>query len=125
LERTHKNVQPNVSNKKTCFKQKDLQLVHDFFQVALGVFSDNFNHLLADTTNLSGLCVASLLCLVLSPGGKSNHEDTKGVAIRGADINISFDQRLPFLDQRALLVASHLHAVKVSHAIISLHIITR
>jgi len=97
---------------------------NEFLQVALGVLNNDFAHLLTDSTDLCGLCVTGLLGLVLPLHGESNAEDAEGVAIRGADVNISFDKRLPLLDEGAQLITGHFHAVEVGNAVVTLYIVT-
>lgn len=55
---------------------------------------DVLDHLGANLADLGGLCVASLLHLVLSLGGESNAEQTKEVSVGGLDGAVGFNHGL-------------------------------
>ena len=87
------------------------------------MIDDNFEHLLADIADLSGLGIASrfggLSVLLL---GETNSEDTKGISISSSNVNVCLDQRLPLADKRAKLVTGHVHAVEIGENIVALNI---
>ena len=87
------------------------------------LLGDDFSHLSADLVHLGGLSVAGLLVLVLLLAGEGNAEQTELVAVVGGDLHVALNQSLPLLDQRAELVASDVHAVEESDALISLHVL--
>jgi len=63
-------------------------------------------------SNLARLCIASPLHLVAAPLGKANAEHPQSVIISGLHIYMSFDQSLPFSDQRPQLVSCEIHSLK-------------
>lgn len=113
------------SAKRGMLWSEDLQFLDQFLQVALGgFFGHDLEHLLSDVADLAGLGVASgsstLVWLLL---GEGDGEHTKDVSVSGADINTAFDQSLPLADQRAKLVAGHVHAVEVGDNVGTLDIL--
>lgn len=66
-----------------------------------GFPSNNFHHLLSDLADLGGLCVGSLLNLIVSFLSESNHEETDQVVVGGLDNSVGFDQCLPLSYQRS------------------------
>ena len=99
--------------------------MYKLLKFALGsLLSHDLEHLLADVSNLASLSIASrldgLVGLLL---GESNSEQAQVVAIGGAHVNVSLNKGLPLSDQRAQLVAGHVHATEVGHDIIALDIL--
>lgn len=75
------------------------QFVDDFLQVRAGhITGDDVRHLLADGTHLRVLGVACLALRQLILGGETDAEHTQQVAIGGLDIDVGFNECLPFLD---------------------------
>ena len=66
------------------------------------------------------LGVASLLLLGLIFVGETDAEDTQQVTVDCLDVNVSLDQRLPFLDHGAQFVRRQVHAVEVRQQIAAL-----
>ena len=63
-------------------------------------------------SNLARLGVASPLYLVTASLSEANTEHPQGVTIGGLHIYMSFNQSLPFSDQRPQLVSSEIHSLK-------------
>mmetsp|Transcript_14761 Transcript_14761/g.44455 ORF Transcript_14761/g.44455 Transcript_14761/m.44455 type:complete len:227 (+) Transcript_14761:463-1143(+) len=100
------------------------ELKHELPQVALGgLLRHALNHAAADGLDLRALGVASLLELVLGLLGEADAEHAQDVAIRGAHVAAGLDERLPLADDRADLVAGHVHAVEVGEDVVALHIL--
>lgn len=75
------------------------QLVDDLLQVRAGnVANDDVGHLLANGFDLRSLCIAGFAMRRAILGGESNAEHTQCVAIGSLDIDMAFDQCLPFLN---------------------------
>ena len=54
--------------------------------------------------------------------GETNAEKTQEVSISGLNIDMCFNQSLPFLDHGAELVSGQIHAVELSQAVLALNI---
>jgi len=80
------------------------------------------DHFFADGTNLGGLGVTRLLQLVVLLFREGNAEHAHDVSVGGASINITLDDALLLLNQRAELVPGHVHAVEVKKAVVSLNV---
>lgn len=75
------------------------QFVDNFLQVRAGdVADDDVVHLLADHLDLRWLSVARLTVRRSVLGGEPNAENAECVSVGGLDINVAFNQCLPFLD---------------------------
>ncbi len=61
--------------------------------------------------HLSGLCVARALDLALALLGEGDAEDADRVAIRGLDVHVGLNQRLPLAHHGAELVGGEIHAL--------------
>jgi len=68
------------------------------------------------------LSIRCLAELVGSSLGESNREKTQIVAIGRFNVDMGFDECLPFADQRTEFVVGEVHAVKVGEAFGTLHI---
>jgi len=80
------------------------QFVDHFAQIGRRDFArHNFDHLAADLTNLRVLSVRRLPLLIVMFLGESDAEQTEQKAIARFHVDVRFDQRLPFLHQRAQL----------------------
>ena len=55
--------------------------------------------------------------------GKGDAEHTYDVSVGGTTIDIGLDDALLLFDERAKLVAGHVHAVKVEEAIVALNVL--
>jgi len=101
------------------------ELTDGALEVYLGeVVGGNVHHLLADGADLTGLSVAILLDLMhLETISEADQEHTEVVTISGLNIDLGLDQGAPLLDKRAELVSGETHAVKVSDAVTTLHLI--
>lgn len=111
---------------RTYTKEKDLQLLDELLKVALGgLLGEDLEHFLADVSHLASLSIAgglnSLVGLLL---GEGNGENTKHIAVGGAHINVSLNKGLPLSNQRAKLVAGHVHAAEVGDNIVALNILS-
>lgn len=100
----------------------NLQFLDQFFQVASRSFTvHDFEHLFTNLTNLGRFSISSLLQLVRATFSEGNSEKTEQVTIGSFNIDVSFDERLPFSDQRAQFVRGEVHAVKVGQTVASLN----
>jgi hypothetical protein len=72
---------------------------------------------LAELLLVGSLGVAGSLDLVLVASGEGNCEDSNEVAVESLGLHEGLDQRVPFLDKRAELVASDVQSVEVSVAV--------
>lgn len=103
---------------------RNSQFRDQFLQVTFGPFlSQDFEHFLADVSHLAGLgitCGLGILVGLLL--GESNGEDSQNISICGSDIHECFDESLPFSNQGAEFVASHVHSVEVGDHVGSLNI---
>ena len=74
------------------------ELLDKFLHVARGSFlGHDFKHLLANLLDLSSLSIGSLADLVRAALGEGNGEETEEVSIGGLDIDVGFNNGLPFL----------------------------
>ena len=87
-----------------------------------GKGSHGLDHLSSDGTDLGRLSVTGFLELIILLFREGNAEHTDNVSIRGTGINISLNDTLLFLDERAKLITCHVHAVEVKEAVESLDI---
>ena len=93
-------------------------------EVALGDFlSDDGGHLSTDGVDLRALSVAGLFVLVGLLAGETDAEDAELVTVGGGDFNVALDEGLPLLDHGAELIASNVHAIEESYALITLNIL--
>lgn len=100
------------------------QLGNKLLQITTADFaSHNVKHLFADGADLRGLSVASLSDLLRAALGKADAEGTDEVSVRGLDVHMSLNERLPFLDHGAKLVRGKGHSVKVGETRLSLDFI--
>jgi len=67
--------------------------------------------------------IGSLAELVWGLGGETEDEDTEEETVGGLDVDVGFDQVLPFTDVVALLVAGHVHTVENCVAVATLDIL--
>jgi len=67
--------------------------------------------------------VGGLAELVWGLGGETEDEDTEEETIGSLDVDVGFDQVLPFTDVVALLVAGHVHTVENCVAVAALDIL--
>lgn len=120
------------------------QLIDDFLQIRGGnIANDDVCHLLADGLDLRGLSVTSLAMGWAVLGGESNAEHAQCVSISGLDVNMAFNQCLPFLHHRSAskhnasmswgyvgwykntlpqFVCSKIHSVEVGENVASLNV---
>jgi hypothetical protein len=80
------------------------------------------DHLLADGANLGGFGITRLFQLVILFLREGDAEHAHDVAIGGTGVHIPLDDALLLLDQRAQLIAGHIHAVEVQEAVVPLHV---
>ena len=119
------------------------ELGDEALKVTLGGLSgDDVPHLLADLADLGALGVAGLLHLSGPLAGEADSElksvwvrqtkanssiatyDAHVVAVGGLDLDVSLDESLPLADQRAQLVAGHIHAVEVGQDTLALDVLS-
>ena len=92
-------------------------------EIALGDFlSDDGAHLSTDGVDLRVLSVAGLLVLVGLLAGETDAEDAELVTVGGVDFNVALNESLPLLDHGAELIASDVHSVEESDALVTLNI---
>lgn len=115
----------NTHKAHTKPKNNNLQFLDKLLEVALGgLLSHNLEHLLANISDLTGLGIASRLdSLVGLLLGEGNSKDAQIVSISGAHIDVSLNKGLPLSNQRAKLVAGHVHTSEVGHDIVTLDIL--
>lgn len=100
------------------------QLLSQLGEIAASSFLGNkLHHLLADCTNLGGLCICRLLDLIWSLLGKADEEDANQVFVGGLDHHVGFDQRLPLAHERTQLVRSEVEAVEVGQTVLALNLV--
>mmetsp|Transcript_32095 Transcript_32095/g.43956 ORF Transcript_32095/g.43956 Transcript_32095/m.43956 type:complete len:252 (-) Transcript_32095:8-763(-) len=85
--------------------------------------TNDFEHLLADLTDLRRLSITSSLGLVHSSLGESQTMNTEGITVSGLDINVCLNQTLPFANKRAKLVGGQVHSIERSQAVAALNIL--
>ena len=92
-------------------------------EIALRDFLDDDGaHLSTDGVDLGVLSVASLLVLVGLLAGESDAEHAELVTVGGVHFNIALNESLPLLDHGAELIASNVHSVEESDALVTLNI---
>jgi hypothetical protein len=96
------------------------ELLNQLLQLALALPLHDLVHLGPDLPDLSGLSVRGLLDLLPVLSGESNGEEPDEVSVRGSDIDVSLDQRLPLSDQRSDLVGGEVHSVERSKTVLAL-----
>jgi len=84
--------------------------------------SHGLDHLSADGTDFGRLSITGLLELIILLLREGNAEHTDNVSIRSTGVNISLNNTLLLLDERAKLITCHVHAVEVEKAVESLNI---
>lgn len=90
------------------------ELAHQLLQVASSSFTGHqLHHLLADLPDLTALCIARSLDLLLSSPGEPDAEHPKHIAVCGLNIYIRLDQSLPLSHQRSQLVGSEVHTLQI------------
>lgn len=100
------------------------ELLHEGFEVSLGAeIAHDLGHLQADGTGLSRFGVARVLDLILLGLGEGNAEHTDNVSVSGSAVHVSLNDGLALLDERADLVAGHVHAVEVQEAVKALDVL--
>jgi len=85
-----------------------------------GFFGHDVHHFSSDLLDLSSLGIRSSLQLVLSSASESNSEQSEEVSVGGFNINESFNESLPFSDERSELIGGQIHSVEVCEAFASL-----
>ena len=101
------------------------KFVDDLLEVSgANLPGDDVCHLLPDVLHLSALGIAGLLSGLVLLAGEANAEQPQHVSVSGLDIDIPFDEGLPFLDHRSELVGGQVHSIEVCQAVLSLHIFT-
>lgn len=96
------------------------ELLNQLLQLALALPLHDLVHLGPDLPDLSGLSVRGLLDLLPVLSGESDGEKPDEVSVRGSDIDVSLDQRLPLSDQRSNLVGGEVHSVERSKTVLAL-----
>ena len=81
---------------------------------------DDLSHLFSDCSDLRAGGVCGLLDLVWPPLGESDGEESEEVVIDCLYSHVSFDESLPFADERSQLVRREVEAVEVSQAVLAL-----
>ena len=71
-------------------------------------------------SNLTGLRICSPLDLVGTPFGEPDAKHPQCVVIGGFHINMSFNQSLPFPNQRPQLVSGKIHSLQCLREIIKI-----
>lgn len=84
---------------------------------------NDFEHLLADSSDLRGGGVCGLLDLVRAALGKSNGEEAEEVVVGGLDCDVGLNQGLPLSDEGSQLVGCEVETVEVGETILSLDLI--
>ena len=93
-------------------------------EVSLGTeFGHVGDHLGTDRSALCGFGVTGGRNLVVLGSREGNAKETNGVSIRGTAIDIGLDDSLLFANQRAKLVAGHVHAVEIHETVVPLNIL--
>jgi hypothetical protein len=97
------------------------KLLDELLEVgALGLAAHDLDHLGADLSDLGRLGVGGLLDLVEGALGEADGEETKDVAVGGADVDRGLDQGLPLADDGSELVGGEVHAVERGEAVLAL-----
>lgn len=100
------------------------ELLDEALEVAFGAeVGHDLDHLGPDALNLTGLGVAGVLDLVVLRLGEGDAEHTDNVSVGGSAVDVALDDGLTLLDERADLVAGHVHTVEVKEAVVSLNIL--
>lgn len=100
------------------------ELLDELLEVTCGgLAGHDVEHLFADLGDLGRLGVGGLLDLVVSLLGESNSEEAEEVAVGRANVDVSFDESLPFSHQGAELVRGEVHAVELGQAVLALNIL--
>lgn len=68
-------------------------------------------------SDLAGLSITGSLHLVTASLGKANAEHSQGIIISGLNIHMSFNESLPFTDQRPELVSGEIHTLQIERSI--------
>ena len=84
---------------------------------------DDLGHLSADSSDLRGGGIGSLLDLVGPALGEGNGEQAEEVVVGGLDCDIGLNQRLPLSDEGSELVGCEVETVEVGQAVLALDLI--
>jgi len=100
------------------------QFLDKTLQVSLcAEFGHVGDHLGTDCPALGGFRVAGGGDLVVLGSRKGDAKETDGVSVRGAAVYVGLDDGLLLSDQRAKLVAGHVHAVEIHQAVVALDVL--
>jgi len=100
------------------------ELLDERLEVSLGAeFGHVGDHLGADRPALCGFGVAGSGDLVVLGSRECDAKETDGVSVRGTAVYVGLDDGLLLSDQRAKLVAGHVHAVEIQQAVVSLNVL--
>jgi len=89
----------------------------------LGLVYHDLHHLLADILDLRGFGVAGGLDLFVLAASERNREQTDEIAIGSLGLDVGLDQRMPFLDKGAKLVAGDADTREVGVAVKALDLL--
>jgi len=81
------------------------------------------DHLLADGSDLRRFGITRFLQLVILFFREGNAKHAHDISIGRPSVNIALNDTLLLLDQRAKLVASHVHAMEVKKTVVPLHVL--
>ena len=93
------------------------QLLHELAELNFACFlGHDLDHLPSDLSDLSRLCIAVRLHLFRPALCEGYAEHSYNIVVQSLDVHVCFDQSLPFLDERANLVAGQVHAMEIRQA---------
>ena len=104
-----------------CLRQ---ELLNQFLQVAARrLTSHDVKHLLPDLPDLTRLRICRFLHLRWASFGKADGEEAEEIAISGFDVNMRFNEGLPFTDKGAEFIRGEVHPVEVRQTVLALNLV--
>lgn len=100
------------------------EFLDELLQIAGGSLTGHdLEHLLSDLANLTRLGVCGFADLRWAAFCEADSEKAEEVAVGGLDINMSFNEGLPFADKGAQFVGGEIHPVEVGQAVLALDVV--
>jgi len=85
--------------------------------------SHDIKHLLPDLPHLTRLRICRFLHLGWASFGKADGEEAEEIAIGGFNVNMRFNEGLPFTDQGAEFIGGEVHSVEVRETVLALNLV--
>ncbi len=97
------------------------ELLHQVLQVTVDRLArHDLEHLFPDFPYLTRLCVSGLLHLRWASLGEADGEKSEEVAVSRLDVDVGFNEGLPFANKGAKFVGRKVHAMEICQAVLAL-----